>query len=123
MKKSEFTEAMGRLQDMELDQLKSIKVEVEDLISQRQRATEVKLTELARATFAKSGLNFDEMFGVKSRAKAAAKYRNPNNPNETWTGQGRKPNWLAAAIENGRKIEEFAISPSAPATRPSAMAE
>ena len=38
-----------------------------------------------------------------------AKYRNPNEPSETWSGRGKQPRWLAAAIEAGHTIDEFVI--------------
>jgi DNA-binding protein H-NS len=37
------------------------------------------------------------------------KYRNPNEPSETWSGRGKQPRWLAAALKTGRTIEEFVI--------------
>jgi len=37
------------------------------------------------------------------------KYRNPNEPSETWSGRGKQPRWLAAALKTGHAIEEFAI--------------
>jgi DNA-binding protein H-NS len=39
----------------------------------------------------------------------APKYRNPENPEETWAGRGLKPRWLAAAIKGGKKLEDFQI--------------
>jgi DNA-binding protein H-NS len=44
----------------------------------------------------------------KSSGKVAAKYRNPAT-GDTWSGRGLKPNWLKAALEGGRKIDDFAI--------------
>ena len=45
------------------------------------------------------------------RGKAAApviKYRGPNG--ETWSGgRGRKPQWVQQALQQGRKLEEFAV--------------
>lgn len=38
------------------------------------------------------------------------KYRNPNEPTETWSGRGKQPRWLVAALKAGHKIEEFMIS-------------
>jgi DNA-binding protein H-NS len=38
------------------------------------------------------------------------KYRNPVERSETWSGRGKQPRWLVAALKTGRKIEEFAIS-------------
>jgi len=44
----------------------------------------------------------------KATGKVAAKYRNPAT-GDTWSGRGLKPNWLKAAIEAGRTIEDFAV--------------
>ncbi|MDX2309205.1 MAG: H-NS histone family protein [Hyphomicrobium sp.] len=45
----------------------------------------------------------------RGRSKSAAKYANPENRAETWTGRGRKPNWLVARLKKGAKVEDFAI--------------
>lgn len=42
--------------------------------------------------------------------KVFPKYRNPNEPSETWSGRGKKPRWLTAAFKAGHTIEEFVIS-------------
>src|SRR5918912_1329094 len=44
-----------------------------------------------------------------TRTKVAPKYRNPDNPEETWTGRGRQPRWVQAALAQGRSLGEFAI--------------
>ena len=38
------------------------------------------------------------------------KYRNPDAPHETWSGRGKQPRWLAKALTEGSKIEDFRIS-------------
>ena len=40
--------------------------------------------------------------------RVVPKYRNPQT-SETWSGRGKQPRWLAAAIKTGRKIEDFRI--------------
>lgn len=45
--------------------------------------------------------------GVKKAVTVAAKYRGPND--ETWSGRGLTPRWLATHLAQGRKKEEFAI--------------
>jgi DNA-binding protein H-NS len=37
------------------------------------------------------------------------KYQNPNEPSETWSGRGKKPRWLTAALKTGHTIEDFVI--------------
>lgn len=34
----------------------------------------------------------------KTRKPAKIKYRNPNNHNQTWTGQGRAPAWFCELV-------------------------
>src|SRR3954447_458149 len=47
-----------------------------------------------------------------SRGKVAPKYRNPDNPAETWTGRGRQPRWVQAALAQDRTLAELSISGS-----------
>jgi DNA-binding protein H-NS len=43
------------------------------------------------------------------RKPVEARYRNPQNPAEAWTGRGKPPRWLAAKINAGAKKEDFLI--------------
>lgn len=45
----------------------------------------------------------------KTLGKVAPKYRNPDNTEETWTGRGKQPRWLAALTGQGRTVDEFVI--------------
>lgn len=45
----------------------------------------------------------------KSLGKVPPKFRNPDNPAETWTGRGKQPRWLAAFTAAGRSVDEFLI--------------
>jgi len=59
-----------------------------------------------------SGFSLDELLGMKKGKKGlgAAKFRNPDNAEETWTGRGRKPNWLLDRMKKrGASMEDFLI--------------
>jgi DNA-binding protein H-NS len=43
------------------------------------------------------------------RREVPAKYQNPDNPSDKWSGRGRKPRWVEMAIAHGRSLEELAI--------------
>ncbi len=47
--------------------------------------------------------------GAKVRRKVAAKYANPANVSQTWSGRGRKPLWVADALATGQSLEDLAI--------------
>jgi DNA-binding protein H-NS len=95
--------------------VRSLQGGVNQRITERRRELETELSKLA---------------GFSGRGKAtklarggrlgpvAPKYRNPENPEETWAGRGLKRRWLTAAIKSGKKLEDFLI-PGA-VTRPSA---
>jgi len=55
--------------------------------------------------------------GRGSRGGVPPKYRNPENPIETWAGRGLKPRWLAAALKAGKKLEDFSIEASGKSPR------
>jgi DNA-binding protein H-NS len=96
------------LKTMSVDKLLALKSQVETALSSKvadeRRALETKLAHLSQ---------FDSRsrpkLGGGRRGAVAPKYRNPNNPGETWAGRGLKPRWLVAAIKSGKKAEEFLI--------------
>lgn len=45
---------------------------------------------------------------TKSKVVSKAKYKNPDNPKQTWSGMGRKPAWFIAQLEAGKKPEGLA---------------
>ncbi|CCB64124.1 Histone family protein nucleoid-structuring protein H-NS [Hyphomicrobium sp. MC1] len=62
------------------------------------------------------GFSVAELFGasrgrgaVKGKSIGVAKYANPENKADTWTGRGRKPNWLVERLRKGAKLADFAI--------------
>ena len=42
-------------------------------------------------------------------AKPTAKFRNIDNPSQTWAGRGKRPNWLKAKLAAGHHLEDFRI--------------
>ena len=38
------------------------------------------------------------------------KFRNPDQPSETWAGRGKQPRWLVAALKKGKHLEDFKIA-------------
>jgi DNA-binding protein H-NS len=46
---------------------------------------------------------------ARKGGKVAIKYRNPDNPENTWTGRGVMPRWLRDLLNSGRDRSEFEI--------------
>ena len=41
--------------------------------------------------------------------KVLPKYRNPEQPTETWSGRGRKPTWVVGQLKSGKRLQDLAI--------------
>jgi DNA-binding protein H-NS len=37
------------------------------------------------------------------------KFRNPDEPSETWAGRGKQPRWLKKQLRSGKRIDDFRI--------------
>jgi DNA-binding protein H-NS len=95
---------------MPVAKLQQLKNQVEAAISakvtERRRELETELSKLAGF----GGGRKASKFGRGGRlGPVAPKFRNPENPVETWAGRGLKPRWLAAAIKGGKKLDDFLI--------------
>ena len=46
---------------------------------------------------------------VVQKQASAAKFANPDNPDQTWSGRGRQPQWYKDALSNGKTPEELTL--------------
>lgn len=97
---------------LSLNELKALRSKVDRAIAtyedRKKKEAYAELDEIAR----KMGYPLAEiltMVEAKPRKTVAAKYANPENPSETWTGRGRKPKWVEAALASGKSLEDLMI--------------
>ncbi len=99
----------SQLQKMSLKELTTLQTRISQAIAEKriEERSEVraKMEEIARA----SGFSAAELFGGRrgKGGNVAPKYRNPKDPSQTWTGRGRRPNWM---VEAGGNPERFLIA-------------
>ena len=97
------------LKSMSVDKLSKLRDHIDAALATRvadeRSALQAELGKLSR--FADGRLRFK---GVGGRGVVPPKYRNPDNPAETWAGRGLKPRWITAALKSGKKLEQFAIA-------------
>jgi DNA-binding protein H-NS len=99
------------LDKMSYAELLKLQPRVEAAIAERRLSDAAATKEQLRAMAEKAGFNLNELFGKRGQKKGSAgvKFRNPKDASQTWTGRGRKPNWLVDAQKKGAKIDSFAI--------------
>ncbi len=100
------------LHRMSLDELKKLQKDVAKAIdSFEERARKAALADVD-AIARQHGFTIDQLLGkasVKTRKPVAPKYANPADSSQTWSGRGRKPNWVVAALEDGKTLDDLAI--------------
>lgn len=99
----------SELAALSLKELRALSERVDAAIAEREQQdradVKAKLADMA----AKAGFSVGELFGNGKggkRGAVAVKFRNPKDPSQTWTGRGRKPNWI---VEAGGDVERFRI--------------
>lgn len=110
--------ATTNLRSMNVKQLLNYREEIDRILTQKQRELEQELSALQRLTAAREAPAKGRGRAARSHplkgAKIPAKYVDANNPENRWAGRGARPLWLQAALKNGAKLEDFAVT-SAPA--------
>ena len=106
--------AKDDLEGMNVKDFRELLHRIDAHIVNRMKTEKQDLKAKMEALAAEVGLSLDDVFGGSrgkvSRAPVAAKYRNPDNHAETWSGRGRRPIWMAEKLtKRGVSIEDFAI--------------
>jgi len=99
-----------------LGELKGLQHDVERAIKDRQQQDVQKAREQILAIAKEAGVSVEELLsngGTRTKKgngkKVEAKYENPKDTSQTWTGRGRQPRWMADAMANGKKPDDFLI--------------
>ncbi len=106
------------LEAMSVDELWSLHEKITRILSERIRLEkdelEKRLAVLNRSRDAVQDRGDRPLLGEGGKVRrkyprVLPKYRNPQMPSETWSGRGKLPRWLVAAMKSGRKMEDFRI--------------
>ena len=103
---------------MEFEELWLLHEELTKVLSEKivveKRELEDRLAKLNRVEII-SGPGSAHPLSITDRAprrkypKVLPKYCNPLAPSETWSGRGKRPRWLVAALKTGHRLDEFKI--------------
>ena len=96
---------------MSYAELLKLQGRIEAAIAEKRVEDAASTKEALRQMAEKAGFDIKELFGKRGSPKGSgvAKYRNPKDSAQTWTGRGRKPNWLVDAVKKGAKLDSFKI--------------
>lgn len=104
------------LEKLSLQELQQLAQEVEIKVTEKKTGEQQRIYQEMRALAASIGMTPDEVIesqgrGRRSgvRAPAKVKYRNPNDPSQTWAGRGKRPGWVQAWVNEGRELAEIEV--------------
>jgi len=101
------------LSSLSTEELKALMAKAENSLREKNQRRIMELRREAEELAQSMNMTVAEVFWVdgnkKQGSKLPPKFMNPANPNQTWTGRGKKPRWLAEALDQGESIEKFRI--------------
>ncbi len=102
---------MTDLSTMTEKELAKLQKDIDKELQRRDKQKIVDARKAAEEAAAKFGFSLNEIIGGKAGKKPAlaAKYANPENPSETWSGRGRQPGWYKTAVSKGKDPADLEI--------------
>jgi len=107
--------------------LEKEKAKIDKAISKKEGKERQKALADMKAAAKKNGFDISELLGDlgsagpgrprgkkkaasrRSTGKVAPKYRNPQDPDTTWSGRGRKPKWVEAHLAQHGNLDAVTI--------------
>ena len=119
MSGSQLKDLIRKAEKRQRQMVKGLVAEVRAKARALIKAAGLTVAEVFPATAAKRGPGRPPKAAAKSAAKGKKKakrgykvkpkYRNPDNPSQTWAGRGLKPRWYRQALAAGRKEKDLLI--------------
>lgn len=86
----------NNFRDMPLDELWELHAQLSQILADRlveeRKRLEARLKKVQRP---------------QQRTYAPVHYSNPNNPEETWVGYGRRPRWVIEHLRSGKQLDDL----------------
>lgn len=101
------------LSKLTIEELQTLAREIETEIVNRREADRERVLQQMRDLAASVGMSLEDFLRQeRGRGKAAGsavapKYRHPENPALTWSGRGKRPNWVNEALGSGMTLEDL----------------
>ena len=107
------------LENLTIAELDDLIERAADLIEKKKAQALVDAKAEIEKIAASTGLSVEDLLGLSKgkagkkaagqRKPVAIKYRNPKDHTQTWTGRGKRPQWLQEILDKGGKLENFLI--------------
>ena len=100
-------------------QLEELLLQIREEINKRKQQEKLELLDRITQIATKHGYSLEEITGNTAHAKknqkvlarkpVPVKYRHPKEANLTWTGRGRRPQWVTVWLAGGGTLEALTV--------------
>lgn len=100
------------LDSLSLKDLKQLQKNVDAAIADYTDREKRKALAEVEAFARERGLSVSDLAGLtakRTRRPAVAKYANPADTSQTWSGRGRRPRWVDEALAAGKSLDDLTI--------------
>ena len=103
------------LSNYTIKDLEGLKKDLDKEIRSRRKQEEKRAREELKKVAESYGFSLNELVGgagakSKGQGKNGAKFVHPDDSSKTWSGRGRKPQWIKEWEEKGRSLEDLRAS-------------
>jgi DNA-binding protein H-NS len=95
------------LESLTIDELKELSEKIDLLLKNRQTTQRNNAIEKINQILKDNNLSPEDAFPNRQQTKKRTTYRHPYNTAITWSGRGRKPNWLIDYIAAGNSPDDL----------------
>ena len=102
------------LEGMDPEGLKELRKKLDRAIASYEMRKRQEALSAVEQIAQEHGFKLADLLGEGKSGKArkstgsAKRYVNPEDPEQTWSGRGRRPRWITEALEAGRTLDELA---------------
>lgn len=99
------------ISNLSVAELEALKGSIESVIGGRRQSELFNLRNTFEEMAENAGFTLDEVMQAAASKKriVAAKYQNPSDPAQTWSGRGRKPRWVEELVASGGDLDNCLI--------------
>ena len=100
------------LESLSLEELRQLRNKLDKAIANfetRKRRDAISAIEEAARSH---GYSLTELTGAKITRRSGRvppRYVNPDNPEQTWIGRGRRPHWIQVALDSGKSLKDLEV--------------
>jgi DNA-binding protein H-NS len=113
------TDRLAGIATLSLDELKNLHAEIDSLLKKRQQIQRKELYDQMIVMVKSAGFSsLDEVLTAQSTRrvrsdkgiKTSPRYRNPADEQQTWSGRGRRPQWITDYLAAGGDLHALAMA-------------